>query len=84
MAVPSALNPRIMTSFNTALKTAAIRVEKRLDECLPHGGRIADSMRYAALSGGKRMRAFLVLESAALFGASGALDAAAAVECIHA
>lgn len=84
MAAPPAQRPRIMTSFETSLKSAALQVEKRLDECLPQGGRISEAMRYAALSGGKRMRAFLVLESAALFGAPSALDAAAAVECIHA
>ena len=73
-----------MTSFETALKTTAQAVEARLAELLPEGGRIAEAMRYGALSGGKRLRAFLVIESAALFGAVGALDAAAAVECIHA
>ena len=74
----------IMINFETALKTTATSVEHRLDALLPRGGRIADSMRYAALSGGKRLRAFLVVESAGLFGATGGLDAAAAVECIHA
>jgi farnesyl diphosphate synthase len=59
-------------------------VEQRLDQLLPSGGRIPDAMRYAALSAGKRLRAFLVVESAALFGSFDALDAAAAVECIHA
>ena len=73
-----------MTSFENALKSTARAVEKRRDDLLPQGGRIADSMRYAALSGGKRLRAFLVVESAGLWGATGALDAAAAVECIHA
>ncbi|HIP22814.1 MAG TPA: polyprenyl synthetase family protein [Rhodobacteraceae bacterium] len=73
-----------MTSFEIALKSTARAVEQRLEELLPRGGRIADSMRYAALAGGKRLRAFLVVESAGLFGATGALDAAAAVECIHA
>ncbi|MBL1437133.1 MAG: polyprenyl synthetase family protein [Rhodobacteraceae bacterium] len=73
-----------MTSFETALKSTANAVEHRLDELLPRGGRIAEAMRYAALAGGKRLRAFLVVESAQLFGAAGAMDAAAAVECIHA
>jgi len=73
-----------MTSFETALKSTAQAVEARLSELLPEGGRIANAMRYGALSGGKRLRAFLVMESAGLFGAAGALDAAAAVECIHA
>jgi farnesyl diphosphate synthase len=73
-----------MTNFEAALKSTAKALEGRLDELLPKTGRIAEAMRYAALAGGKRLRAFLVVESASLFGASGALDAAAAVECIHA
>lgn len=42
-------------------------------------------MRHAVLGGGKRFRPFLVLESSGLFGvdASVALNAAAALECIH-
>jgi farnesyl diphosphate synthase len=42
-------------------------------------------MRYAALGGGKRLRPVLLIESAALFGvkAENALDAAAAIECVH-
>lgn len=48
-------------------------------------GRLSDAMRHA-LQGGKRLRAFLVLESAALHGiaAEQALPAAAAVEALHA
>ncbi|NNE84775.1 MAG: polyprenyl synthetase family protein [Alphaproteobacteria bacterium] len=44
------------------------------------------AMRYAALSGGKRLRPFFVLQSAQLFGVSDqpALRTAAAVEMIHA
>ena len=46
---------------------------------------VVDAMRYA-VTGGKRLRGFLVLETAALHGvpAAAALDAAAAVECLHA
>lgn len=84
MGLPPARHLQPMTSFEMALKTTAVAVEKRLDERLPKKGRIADAMRYAALSGGKRLRAFLVVESAGLWGAEGAMDAAAAVECIHA
>ena len=49
----------------------------------PH--RLAEAMRYAALDGGKRLRPFLVVECAALFGVKleNTLDAAAALECIH-
>ncbi|WP_290737833.1 farnesyl diphosphate synthase [Amaricoccus sp.] len=47
---------------------------------------LAEAMRHATLGGGKRLRAFLAIESAALFRAPGAqaLRAAAAVECLHA
>ena len=42
-------------------------------------------MRHGVLNGGKRLRPFLVLESAALFGAdeTAALRVAAALECVH-
>lgn len=47
--------------------------------------RLVAAMRHAALGGGKRLRPFLVLESAALFGVAeaAALPTAAALECIH-
>jgi farnesyl diphosphate synthase len=47
--------------------------------------RLLDAMRHGVLAGGKRLRPFLVLESAALFGASeeASLRVAAALECIH-
>ncbi|HEY4193735.1 MAG TPA: farnesyl diphosphate synthase [Mesorhizobium sp.] len=43
------------------------------------------AMRHGVLNGGKRLRPFLVLESAALFSAGGeaALRVAAALECVH-
>ncbi|WP_035026932.1 polyprenyl synthetase family protein [Gemmobacter nectariphilus] len=46
---------------------------------------VVHAMRYA-VAGGKRLRGFLVLETAALHGvpAAAALEAAAAVECLHA
>jgi farnesyl diphosphate synthase len=49
----------------------------------PH--RLMESMRYSSLNGGKRLRPFLVVESAAVFGVSrdAALMAGAALECIH-
>jgi farnesyl diphosphate synthase len=44
---------------------------------------VIHAMRYA-VQGGKRLRAFLVLESAALHDVGNAMPAAAAVECLHA
>jgi farnesyl diphosphate synthase len=48
--------------------------------------RLLAAMRHGLLSGGKRLRPFLLLESAALFGRVGeaALRVAAALECVHA
>ena len=60
--------------FAEALTVAALRVERMLDACLPpeRGERgeaeLAIAMRYAVLDGGKRLRAFLALEVAALLG----------------
>jgi len=47
--------------------------------------RLMEAMRYSSLGGGKRLRPFLVVESAAVFGVSrqAALLAGAALECIH-
>jgi farnesyl diphosphate synthase len=47
--------------------------------------RLMDAMRYSSLGGGKRLRPFLVVESAAVFGVhrEQALLVGAALECIH-
>lgn len=47
--------------------------------------RLLSAMRHGVLNGGKRLRPFLVLESAALFDApaEAALQVAAALECVH-
>ncbi len=78
-------------AFAARLDAARGRVETALDALLPKAGpgpegRLAAAMRRGALAGGKRLRAFLVIEAASLFGADriGADRAAAAVECLHA
>lgn len=80
-----------MAEFHAALSAAAARAEAALDALLPPEGpdprgMLAAAMRHAALGGGKRLRAFLTIETAALFGADpkAADRAAAAVECLHA
>jgi farnesyl diphosphate synthase len=47
--------------------------------------RLLEAMRYASLGAGKRVRPFLVVESAALFGVprESALAVGAALECVH-
>ena len=69
---------------------AAAAVEQALDVLLPPvegaESRLAEAMRYATLGGGKRLRAFLVMESAALFSVNETCAArvAASVEMMHA
>jgi farnesyl diphosphate synthase len=73
-----------------SLARAAAVIETALDELLgvPAGAeaRLIESMRYASLNGGKRMRGFLVLEVAGLFGVPERMAArvAASVEMLHA
>jgi farnesyl diphosphate synthase len=73
-----------------ALAERADTVETCLDTLLPESdgleGRLIDAMRYATLGGGKRLRGFLVMEVANLFGVSATCAArvAASVEMLHA
>lgn len=74
-------------SFADLLMQDAARVQARLDAALADRDDlpVVQAMRYA-LQGGKRLRAFLVLESARLHGVApaAAISAAAAVEALHA
>ncbi|MFE3838003.1 polyprenyl synthetase family protein [Pseudogemmobacter sonorensis] len=74
-------------TFSECLAQDAARIATHLERELAGRGDlpVVAAMRYA-LSGGKRLRGFLVLESARLFGLEGgvALPAAAAVESLHA
>ncbi len=76
-------------SFQDALARCAADIDALLDRILPPDGfparRVVEAMRYSALGQGKRLRPFLVVESAALFGVprERALRAGAALECVH-
>ena len=80
---------KISTDFQAALRETADAVNETLDQLLPVSdtpeARVIEAMRYGALAGGKRVRPFLVAQSAGLFGVDrhAALRAAAAVEMIH-
>jgi farnesyl diphosphate synthase len=73
------------------VERVARMVEARLDALIePEPGasglaRLIEAMRYAALGGGKRLRPFLLIEAARLFGVAetDALDAGVALECVH-
>ncbi len=80
-------------TFADRLTEVATEVEATLDAALvvpddlaPGEAVLREAMRYATLGGGKRLRAFLAVETAGLFDVprSAALRAGAAVECLHA
>jgi farnesyl diphosphate synthase len=81
--------PEARARLDQGLRDSAQAVEAALDALLPKPaglhGRVQEAMRYAVFAGGKRLRPFLVLESARLFGASEAyaVRAAAAIEALH-
>ncbi|MGJ0392214.1 MAG: polyprenyl synthetase family protein [Methylocystis sp.] len=80
--------------FRHRLDAAAVATEAALDALLSpqalegeiaRPARLLEAMRYSSLGGGKRLRPFLVIESARLFGVEGAsaLRTACALEMIH-
>ncbi len=77
-------------SLQKEMTETAAAVDRMLDDLLPADedaeSRLYDAMRYASLGGGKRLRPFLVVQSASLFGVNreSALRVGAAVEMVHA
>lgn len=71
--------------FDKLLISTAQRVEKKLESYLSGDGKLLELMSYSLLSGGKRIRPFLVIEASKLFGGSEekALPFACALEMIH-
>ena len=78
-----------MSRLQRALAEAAGAVTDEMERLLPKAdgleARLFEAMRYAIMAGGKRLRPFLVMTSAELFGVSekSALRVAAAVEMVH-
>jgi farnesyl diphosphate synthase len=79
-----------LVPFAEALAQAASLTDSALDQLLvvppDLEARVYEAMRYSALAPGKRLRPFLVLASARLFGIARrrALQVAAAIEMVHA
>lgn len=83
-----------MSVFHELLVSRSQEIERRLEAALDREirfyetirpRRLLEAMQYSVLGGGKRIRPFLVMESAALFGINSgqSVHAAAALECIH-
>ena len=78
-----------MAAFEDRIKETAALVENALDGFLPRRsgplGRVVDAMRHGALDGGKRLRPFLAIAAADMFGAprQRSIRTGCAVEMIH-
>lgn len=78
-----------MDPLTQAMAGAAVEVEAALQQVMASEDeperRLFESMRYAALGGGKRLRPFLVLQGAGLFSVARkpAVRTAAAIELVH-
>jgi farnesyl diphosphate synthase len=75
-------------SLAKSILNCSILVHQRMDELLPadfSDSKLVEAMRYSALSDGKRIRPFLIIASAQIFGIdiSESLNAAVAMEFIH-
>jgi farnesyl diphosphate synthase len=77
------------SALAAALAETSARVDAALERLLPAPAglqaRVHEAMRYAVFAGGKRLRPFLLLQGAGLFGVApeAALRAAAAIEVVH-
>ena len=84
----------MMSVFSSRLETVARTVEDMMSDILGDNcvageivrpGQLMAAMRHGALNGGKRLRPFLLIETARLFGAEGpgVVRAACALELVH-
>jgi farnesyl diphosphate synthase len=73
------------TAEDTEALLAKLLSDATVSDEIVRPKRLIEAMRYSSLGGGKRLRPFLVVESAAVFGVprEAALMAGAALECIH-
>ena len=89
MDTTKGFNKAALAALPQASAASATAVDSVLETVLPqpHGpqGRVQEAMRYATFAGGKRLRPFLVLHSARLFGVDDAhsLRVGSAIEVLH-
>ena len=78
-----------MTPLEDALRDSAAAVDAALESLVPvpdgADGQLVEAMRYSLFAGGKRLRPFLVLSGADLFGVPRpwSVNTAAAIEMVH-
>ena len=87
------MNPQLQQQLTQDIETITQSLKNTLSPAphvLPAEKWLIDAMKYSCLNGGKRIRPFLVLETARLLGATekhpywnGIVDCALALEMIH-
>ena len=75
-------------SLKESIENCSILIQRKFDEILPFefpDSKIVEAMRYSSLSGGKRVRPFLLMTCANIFDipAFESINAAAAIELVH-
>ena len=94
VAAAGVASPTLDGDFQARLAATAADIEALLDRLLAAAAsegevdrprRLMEAMRYSSLGGGKRLRPFLVVETASLFDVprTRSLMVGAAVECVH-
>lgn len=85
MPSPREASPDLQQSLDDTAKAVVKTMEFLLPETDLAEGRLYDAMRYSVMAGGKRLRPFLVMQSAKLFNVdtTRARRVAAALEFIH-
>ncbi|TAN62395.1 MAG: polyprenyl synthetase family protein [Magnetospirillum sp.] len=81
----SPLSPRLADALAQTSQTVNAELDRLLPVSDGPDARVHEAMRYASLDGGKRLRPFLVMQSASLFNVAegAALRVACAIEMIH-
>jgi farnesyl diphosphate synthase len=77
------------STLKSSLLSCSLLVQKRMNDLLPESfddSRLVEAMRYSAMSEGKRIRPFLLITTAQIFGIKplASLNAATAIEFVHA
>ena len=85
MPSPRDASPRLQEALDSHVEAVNKTLSRILPETELAESRLYDAMRYSVLNGGKRLRPFMVMESAKLFNVdpSRARRTAAAIELLH-
>lgn len=81
----SSISPRLAEALTVTSQAVNVELDRLLPMADGAENRVIEAMRYSSLDGGKRLRPFLVMQSASLFRVAecAAIRVACAIEMIH-